>query len=53
MALFGFLLIFITLTVAILIGRKANAGIRSFDESTHESFLGMENSRGTGGDPHA
>lgn len=53
MAMFGFLLIFVTLSVAILIGRKANVGIRSFDESTHESFLGVENSRGTGGDRHA
>jgi hypothetical protein len=34
--------VLLTLTVAIAIGIKANQGVRSFDESKHESFLGSQ-----------
>lgn len=40
MLLVGVLLLLVTIGVAIAIGYRANEGVRRFDESQHESFLG-------------
>ncbi|GAB7387089.1 hypothetical protein BSNK01_09250 [Bacillaceae bacterium] len=36
----GVLLVLATLLVAILIGYKANQGVRNFNHRQHESFVG-------------
>lgn len=42
MLLLGIIIVLLTLAVAIAIGIKANQGVRSFDESNHESFIGAQ-----------
>ncbi|MFC4767484.1 hypothetical protein [Effusibacillus consociatus] len=45
MTAIGILLLAFTLALAIGIGRKANESVRKFDESQHESFVGIQNEK--------